>query len=244
MEKKMPSLINTLKLSLPYIALLIIGLNIFVYFNITENGITDNKIIKILTRDDDTLTRILNKIDILEKNNKEKNISKYQEKLRSNDNFFLGNKEGSTVIVEFFDYNCGYCKRSFPELMDLISDDKNIKVILKELPVLGESSVLAARASIASEKQKKYFSMHQELIKISGQISEVDIINISEKIGINYDQLKIDMNKDETILLINENYRLADLIGVRGTPAFIINNELIPGAIGKEEMVEILKNEK
>ena len=86
--------------------------------------------------------------------------------------------------------------------------------------------------------------MHQELIKISGQISEVDIINISEKIGINYDQLKIDMNKDETILLINENYRLADLIGVRGTPAFIINNELIPGAIGKEEMVEILKNEK
>ena len=237
----MPSLINTLKLSLPYIALLIIGLNIFVYFNITENGITDNKIIKILMYACSPSALI---IDILEKNNKEKNISKYQEKLRSNDNFFLGNKEGSAVIVEFFDYNCGYCKRSFPELMDLISGDKNIKVILKELPVLGESSVLAARASIASEKQKKYFSMHQELIKISGQISEVDIINISEKIGINYDQLKIDMNKDETILLINENYRLADLIGVRGTPAFIINNELIPGAIGKEEMVEILKNEK
>ena len=244
MEKKMPSLINTLKLSLPYIAFLIIVLNIFVYFNITESGITDTKIIKILTRDDDTLTRILNKIDILEKNNKEKNISKYQDKLRSNANFFLGNKEGSAVIVEFFDYNCGYCKRSFPELMNLISGDKNIKVILKELPVLGESSVLAARASIASEKQKKYFAMHQELIKISGQISEVDIINISKKIGINYDQLKIDMNKDETILLINENYRLADLIGVRGTPAFIINNELIPGSIGKEAMVEILKNEK
>jgi len=128
--------------------------------------------------------------------------------------------------------------------MELISDNKDIKVILKELPVLGESSILASKASIASLKQDKYFALHQELINFSGQITINDIINISKKVGINYEQLKTDMNKEETILLIKENYRLADLIGVRGTPAFIINKELIPGAIGKEDMIEILKNGK
>ena len=86
--------------------------------------------------------------------------------------------------------------------------------------------------------------MHQELINFSGQISTNDIKNISKTIGINFEQLKTDMNHDETILLIRENYRLADLIGVRGTPAFIINKKLIPGAIGKNEMVKLLKNDK
>ena len=128
--------------------------------------------------------------------------------------------------------------------MDLISNDSDIKVILKELPVLGESSILASKYAIAAQKQNKYFEMHKELINFSGQISTNDIKNISKTIGINFEQLKTDMNHDETILLIKENYRLADLIGVRGTPAFIINKKLIPGAIGKNEMVKLLKNDK
>ena len=127
--------------------------------------------------------------------------------------------------------------------MDLISNDSDIKVILKELPVLGESSILASKYAIAAQKQNKYFEMHKELINFSGQISTNDIKNISKTIGINFEQLKTDMNHDETILLIKENYRLADLIGVRGTPAFIINKKLIPGAIGKNEMVKLLKND-
>ena len=144
------------------------------------------------------------------------------------------------TIYEFFDYNCGYCKRSFPEIMELVSENKDIKIILKELPVLGESSILASKASIASQKQDKYFEFHQELINFSGIISLIDIKKISKELGINYEQLQKDMNSEETILLINESYRLADLIGVRGTPAFIINNNLIPGAIGKNEMLRFL----
>jgi protein-disulfide isomerase len=193
--------------------------------------------------DKETLPRVLDKIDLIEKYNNQENIDKYYVDLKSNDEFFLGNKEGKTVIIEFFDYNCGYCKRSFPELMDLISNDSDIKVILKELPVLGESSILASKYAIAAQKQNKYFEMHQELINFSGQISTNDIKNISKTIGINFEQLKTDMNHDETILIIRENYRLADLIGVRGTPAFIINKKLIPGAIGKNEMVKLLKND-
>tara|TARA_B110000003_G_scaffold261505_1_gene283305 strand:+ start:171 stop:761 length:591 start_codon:yes stop_codon:yes gene_type:complete len=194
--------------------------------------------------DKDTLPRVLEKIDLIEKYNNQENIGKYYVDLKSNDEFFLGNNEGKKVIIEFFDYNCGYCKRSFPELMELILNDSDIKVILKELPVLGESSILASKYAIAAQKQNKYFEMHKELINFSGQISTNDIKNISKTIGINFEQLKTDMNHDETILLIKENYRLADLIGVRGTPAFIINKKLIPGAIGKNEMVKLLKNDK
>lgn len=239
----MPSIKNIFKNSLVLLSLVTILINIFVYFAILKSEPNENEIIQFLMNDKETLPRVLDKIDLIEKYNNQENIDKYYVDLKSNDEFFLGNKEGKTVIIEFFDYNCGYCKRSFPELMDLISNDSDIKVILKELPVLGESSILASKYAIAAQKQKKYFEMHQELINFSGQISTNDIKNISKTIGINFEQLKTDMNHDETILIIRENYRLADLIGVRGTPAFIINKKLIPGAIGKNEMVKLLKND-
>ena len=240
----MPSIKNIFKASLVFLSLATILINIFVYFAILTSEHNEDEIIKFLMNDKDTLPRVLEKIDLIEKYNNQENIGKYYVDLKSNDEFFLGNNEGKKVIIEFFDYNCGYCKRSFPELMELILNDSDIKVILKELPVLGESSILASKYSIAAQKQNKYFEMHQELINFSGQISTNDIKNISKTIGINFEQLKTDMNHDETILLIKENYRLADLIGVRGTPAFIINKKLIPGAIGKNEMVKLLKNDK
>lgn len=239
----MPSIKNIFKNSLVLLSLVTILINIFVYFAILKSEPNENEIIQFLMNDKETLPRVLDKIDLIEKYNNQENIDKYYVDLKSKDEFFLGNKEGKTVIIEFFDYNCGYCKRSFPELMDLISNDSDIKVILKELPVLGESSILASKYAIAAQKQNKYFEMHQELINFSGQISTNDIKNISKTIGINFEQLKTDMNHDETILIIRENYRLADLIGVRGTPAFIINKKLIPGAIGKNEMIKLLKND-
>ena len=237
----MPSLIKKIKKGLPYLAIILIILNLFYLFSKNEENIFDeDRIVKILSENKDILPRILNKLKIIEEQNNKKNISLYYEDLIKNENLFLGNKNGKDIIIEFFDYNCGYCKRSFPEIMELVSENKNIKVILKELPVLGESSILASKASIASQKQNKYFEFHQELINFSGSISLSDIKKISKELGINFEQLQKDMNSDDTILLINESYRLADLIGVRGTPAFIINNDLIPGAIGKNEMLRFL----
>tara|TARA_B100001115_G_scaffold144944_1_gene113021 strand:- start:774 stop:1505 length:732 start_codon:yes stop_codon:yes gene_type:complete len=241
MEKKMPSLIKKIKKGLPYLAIILIILNLFYFFSKNEENIFDeDRIVTILSENKDILPRILNKLKVIEEQNNKKNISLYYEDLIKNENLFLGNKNGKDIIIEFFDYNCGYCKRSFPEIMELVSENKNIKVILKELPVLGESSILASKASIASQKQNKYFEFHQELINFSGSISLSDIKKISKELGINFEQLQKDMNSDDTILLINESYRLADLIGVRGTPAFIINNDLIPGAIGKNEMLRFL----
>ena len=244
MEEKMPSLKKNLSERVIYLLIIVITLNIAIYLAINNNVAKEDEVVKFLMQDKNNLTKVLDKIDRLEDSNYQKKIYKYYGEFITNDEFFIGNKDGEKIVIEFFDYNCGYCKRSFPELMELISENKDVKVILKELPVLGESSVLASKAAIASKKQNKYFLMHQELMNLSGKISINDIKDISGNIGINYEQLKTDMNKDETVLLIKESYRLADLIGVRGTPAFIINKKLIPGAIGKDEILKILKNDK
>ena len=237
----MSSLKNKIKKNLPFLSILLIVLNLVFFFSTNyKTSIDEDKIVKIFSEDKSILPRILDKLEIIEEQNNIKNIALYYKDLVKNDNLFLGNKNGKEIIIEFFDYNCGYCKRSFPEIMELVSENKDIKIILKELPVLGESSILASKASIASQKQNKYFEFHQELINFSGLISLIDIKKISKELGINYEQLQKDMNSEETILLINESYRLADLIGVRGTPAFIINNNLIPGAIGKNEMLRFL----
>jgi len=237
----MSSLKNKIKKNLPFLSILLIVLNLVFFFSTNyKTSIDEDKIVKIFSEDKIILPRILDKLEIIEEQNNIKNIALYYKDLVKNDNLFLGNKNGKEIIIEFFDYNCGYCKRSFPEIMELVSENKDIKIILKELPVLGESSILASKASIASQKQDKYFEFHQELINFSGLISLIDIKKISKELGINYEQLQKDMNSEETILLINESYRLADLIGVRGTPAFIINNNLIPGAIGKNEMLRFL----
>ena len=237
----MSSLKNKIKKNLPFLSILLIVLNLVFFFSTNyKTSIDEDKIVKTFLEDKSILPRILDKLEIIEEQNNIKNIALYYKDLVKNDNLFLGNKNGKEIIIEFFDYNCGYCKRSFPEIMELVSENKDIKIILKELPVLGESSILASKASIASQKQDKYFEFHQELINFSGLISLIDIKKISKELGINYEQLQKDMNSEETILLINESYRLADLIGVRGTPAFIINNNLIPGAIGKNEMLRFL----
>ena len=240
----MPSLKKIFENSVLVISLIVIIFNVFIYLEVSKKKPNEDEVISYLIDNPANLENALNKINSLKEDNNKKNIHIHYNEIKNNQEFFLGNKNGETIIIEFFDYNCGYCKRSFPELMELISENKDIKVILKELPVLGESSILASKAAIASLKQDKYFAMHQELINFSGQITINDIIDISKRVGINHEQLKNDMNKDETVLLIKENYRLADLIGVRGTPAFIINKELIPGAIGKEDMIKILKNGK
>ena len=237
----MSSLKNKIKKNLPFLSILLIVLNLVFFFSTNyKSSIDEDKIVKIFSEDKSILPRILDKLEIIEEQNNIKNIALYYKDLIKNDNLYLGNKNGKEIIIEFFDYNCGYCKRSFPEIMELVSENKDIKIILKELPGLGESSILASKASIASQKQNKYFEFHQELINFSGLISLIDIKKISKELGINYEQLQKDMDSEETILLINESYRLADLIGVRGTPAFIINNNLIPGAIGKNEMLRFL----
>lgn len=144
--------------------------------------------------------------------------------------FVAGNPEGDVTIVEFFDYQCGYCKRSFEPLMDFVEKDGNVKLILKEFPILGPGSLEAAKAAIAAKKQGRYLEMHSALYEHKGGLDEQAIMEIAEEIGLDGEKLKADMNDPAIADMVSQQYDLAEALGIDGTPAFIVGGTLYPGA--------------
>lgn len=151
---------------------------------------------------------------------------------RSERGFVVGNPAAKITMVEFFDYNCGYCKRSLDDVVTLVESDSNLKLVLKEFPILGAGSVFAARAAIASKKQKKYWEFHLAMMKNRGAINEEQVIAIAGEVGLDVDKLRADMDDPEVSATINESMELANAVGINGTPAFVIDDRLIPGALG------------
>lgn len=144
---------------------------------------------------------------------------------------FLGNPDGDVVIVEFYDYNCGYCKESLSIIKKIIKSDPNIKVIFKELPVLAESSYTAALASLAADKQGKFEEFHTAMLTNSKKLDDERIYEIASSVGININKLKEDMKDPLIERAIRDNSNLATKLGISGTPAFIIGDILKPGYI-------------
>lgn len=138
------------------------------------------------------------------------------------ENQLAGNPKGNTTIVEFFDYQCGYCKQVAPMLKQMIEKDKNIRVIYKDFPIFGPTSEMAARAVIASAKQNKYIEMHDALIALDKPLDEKAIMDTAKSLNLNIDQLKKDMNTPEINVQLEENQQMADQLGLVGTPAFIV----------------------
>ena len=155
-----------------------------------------------------------------------------------------GNPKGDVTIVEFLDYNCGYCKRVFKSLKQLIREDKNIYVIFKELPILSPESELAARAALATWRQDKakYIDIHGEFMTLKGRLSEKRILDIVRNKGLDLVQLKKDMASKTLNKAIVENRRLAQKLNITGTPGFIIGNNIIPGAIELETFKKIISD--
>ena len=120
--------------------------------------------------------------------------------------------------------------------MKAVEDDGNIRLVFKEYPILGPESVLAARAALASQKQDKYGEFHVALMKVDGPLNEANILNVAESVGLDPGQLKADMADPAIQRQIAANYGLANALGIKGTPAFVIGRELVPGAISMEEM--------
>lgn len=158
------------------------------------------------------------------------------------DSYVGGNPNGDITIVEFFDYQCGYCKRSFAPLINGIKEDGNIRLILKEFPILGPTSVTAARAAMAASRQGKYFDMHKALYEHKGSLTDAGIIKIASEIGLDVKKLAADMKSPEIGEIIKREYELASSLGVEGTPAFIINETFYPGAMDAERMAQIIKD--
>lgn len=150
----------------------------------------------------------------------------------------IGNPEGDVVIVEFFDYRCPYCKQVAESLRKVVKEDGKIRLVMKELPILSQESYLAATAALAAHAQGRYEDFHFALMTEPGTLSEETVFAVAEDLGLDLDRLRADMGSPKIARALEEVYALAQKIGVRGTPAFVIGEEFIPGAISIEAMKE------
>ncbi len=152
-----------------------------------------------------------------------------------------GNKNGDVTMIEFFDYNCGYCKRALSAVERLKKEDKNLRVIYKEFPILSETSYTAAKAAMAAMKQGKYEEFHVAMLSNSGKITEGRIFEIAKKVGLDAKMLAKDMTSPVFERNIKINHGLAQALDITGTPGFIIGDTIVPGALPYEELVKLIK---
>lgn len=143
----------------------------------------------------------------------------------------LGNPEGDVTVVEFFDYNCPYCKKAGEIVKELIDQDPNVRVVYREWPILSEGSVVASRAALASRLQGKYEEFHWALMEQQGRLEEAKVFSIAEDIGLDIDQLAKDMNSAEVDDHLETTQALATTLGFGGTPSFVVGDELVPGMV-------------
>lgn len=142
-----------------------------------------------------------------------------------------GNPEGDVTLVEFFDYNCGYCRRVAPVMSEALAADPQLRVVYKEFPILGEGSVFAARAALAAERQTQYHAFHDAMMAFPGQLGEQTVLAVAEDVGLDVERLRADMKDPAIQAMIDRNYVLAQALGINGTPGFVIGDAIVPGAV-------------
>ena len=152
----------------------------------------------------------------------------------------LGNPDGDVVIVEFFDYRCPYCKATAPRLQAIMAEDPNLKVVMKEFPILSEESFEGARAALAAAKQGKYEAFHFELMENPGDLSERHLRAIAERVDVDAEQMFEDMRSDDIDAAIRRNHQLGRRLQLTGTPALYVGPFFRPGAIELEEIRELV----
>jgi len=157
-------------------------------------------------------------------------------KLTSSDAPSIGPDDADVTIVEFFDYNCGYCKRALPDVNAILESDKKVRFVFKEMPILGPTSTTAAQWAMAAFKQDKYFEYHSALMEFRGQKEEKSLEKIAKDLGLDVAQMKKDAKSKEVQEMIDADVALARKIGINGTPAFIVGKTLYPGYIGEDGM--------
>jgi len=150
----------------------------------------------------------------------------------------FGNLDGSVTLVEFFDYNCGYCRRAAPEVKAVLEANKDVRIIYREFPILGPGSEVAARASLAARNQGKYQQFHEAMMALNGQAVEASVMKIAGDVGLDLEVLKTDMQSDLVNEHIAASLRLAEALGITGTPTFVLGDEIIPGVIERGTLLE------
>ena len=154
----------------------------------------------------------------------------------------LGNAQGDVTVVEFFDYNCGYCKRAMSDMLDLLKADPKLKFVLKEFPVLGEGSVQAAQVAAAVRLQdkggKKYLEFHQKLLTGRGQADKTRALAVAKEVGFDIGRIEKDMTSEEVKAQLEESFKLAEALGLNGTPSYVVGSDVVIGAVGLPALKE------
>ncbi len=156
----------------------------------------------------------------------------------------IGNPKGDVTIVEFFDYNCGYCRHALSDMQAMLKNDKNVRFVLKEFPILGPESVAAHKVSDAFRKlaPEKYSQFHVALLGSEGRADEGSAIEVAESLGVSEKQIRDEMSKSSSDDSVKETYGLAQSLGITGTPSYVIGNELVQGAVGFDDLESRVKN--
>lgn len=154
----------------------------------------------------------------------------------------LGNPDGDVTVVEFFDYNCPYCRRAMPEVQGLLDGDDNVRLVYREWPILGDGSVFAAKAALAARRQGKYEEFHWALMGMQGRAEEASVLQIAKELGLDIEQLKADMEAPEIEEHIATSKRLTAALGFQGTPAFVIGESLVPGLVQEEQLKALVES--
>lgn len=158
--------------------------------------------------------------------------------------FVGGNPEGDITVVEFLDYRCGYCKRAHPEVAALVDGDPNIRYVIKEFPILGEESVLAARYAIAVQQlagDEAYYNVHNTLMEFQGDFSDANLARVSTAYGLDHGAITETMTSDAVTEVIYENRLLAQKLSISGTPSFVFADQMVRGYVPLAQMEQIVE---
>ena len=151
----------------------------------------------------------------------------------------VGNPKGSATLVEFFDYNCHFCKGALPDVAKLMKDDPNLKVVLKDYPVLGPGSVEAAKVASAARKQlpgEKFWAFHSKLLASHGPVGKDQALAVARELGLDMDQLAKDMESPDVKAGLSQVMQLADALQINGTPTFVVGQDVVVGAVGYDQL--------
>ena len=156
----------------------------------------------------------------------------------------VGAPDAPITVVEFFDYRCPYCKSVAAGMVKTLEAEGDVRIVFKEFPILGPESVYAAKAALAAERQGKYGDFHLALMVFKGQLDTDAVLRVAERVGLDVGQMKADMEAPEIQAALDRNLELAEALGIRGTPAFVIGEQMIPGAIDMTELRRLVRTER
>ncbi len=168
-------------------------------------------------------------------------IGEYADYFKTTDLPSAGNPDADFVIVEFFDYNCGFCKRALPSVQAVLKEFDNVRFVFKEMPILGPTSRTAAEYALAAKNQGKYFEMHAALMEYQGPKDKENLLKIAQDLGLDTVQLEKDAGSEDIQLQIEDSLTISREVGITGTPAFIIGDQLVPGFMEPDQMVSAVK---